>query len=175
MSIFKKAIDDVVEKTQVYTAATSLSIQQKAKESGISQEINRLKVQRDNIGQKIGQKTYELYLKGEISNNELLELCTLMDEAAKYLDEQERLLKSVQEEYNSQIEMIKKSSSATNQIGNCPRCGLTYTINSELFCRECGMDLREKPSSDIKICSNCNKPFNDNDIFCKHCGNKVRK
>lgn len=174
MSIFKKTINDVVGKTQVYTAATSLSIQQKAKENGISQEINRLKVQRDNIGQKIGQKTYELYLKGGISNKDLLDLCALMDEAAKYLNEQEQLLKTVQEEYNSQIEIIKKGSLAANQTGNCPQCGLTYTIGLEFFCRECGMDLREKIHSDTQVCSNCNKPFNNNDIFCKHCGNKVR-
>ena len=69
-----RPIDNVVVKTQEYTATTTLSVQQKAKENNILQAIEQYKAQKSNLTNKLGQKAYELYCSNELNHDEFIRL-----------------------------------------------------------------------------------------------------
>ncbi len=148
--------------------------------AGIRRQINDISAQRQKLAAQLGASLYE----ATRTNPEFLAGRESLYEAIAALDAQRAQLEQT-------IREIENETVAATVL-RCHVCGSTVNAN-DLFCTGCGTPvskIREangiayKPvggvtvggagrTSSGRVCPQCGKPVDDDDVFCIHCGTRI--
>jgi DNA-directed RNA polymerase subunit RPC12/RpoP len=168
---FLKGIGSVVNKAQANIAVLDLEGQRKAKENTVKQQMQALKDQRENIYARIGKEYFAVYRDDLSANEQFKDLIEALITNEGEMAAQEKQLEDINNKYNEEIRLLK----GEGKVGEakCPKCGAAYKPGVNLFCTDCGEDLRKK-APEGATCPNCGAAYVPGSIrFCKSCGHKL--
>jgi predicted RNA-binding Zn-ribbon protein involved in translation (DUF1610 family) len=168
---FLKGIGNVVNKAQANIAALDLEGQRKAKENTVRQQMQTLKDQRENIFGRIGKEYFAVYKDDPSVSGQFKDLIEALITNESEMAAQEKQLEDINNKYNEEIRLLKGEA----RVGEtkCPKCGASYKPGVNLFCTDCGEDLRKK-AAEGSTCPNCGAAYVPGSIkFCISCGQKL--
>jgi DNA repair exonuclease SbcCD ATPase subunit len=171
MASFLKGIESVVNKAQANIAVLELEGQRKAKENTVRQQMQALKDQRENIFARIGKEYFAVYRDDPSASEQFKDLIEALITNENEMAVQEKQLEDINNKYNEEVRLLK----GDGKVGEarCPKCDAAYKPGVNLFCADCGEDLRKK-AADSSTCPGCGTPYIPGNVkFCKKCGLKL--
>ena len=68
--------------------------------------------------------------------------------------------------------IFEKSKPDPQQALSCPKCQTGYE-SGDVFCANCGFDLRTAITESPQTCPNCGEKIEEDDVYCANCGIKL--
>ncbi len=139
----------------------------------IQGDIGSIKQDISRIYSKIAVTAIELHKNSTLTNPELVDLCTLIDQLNKDILEKESMIAAIRQEENPQFVL---SANQYNPINPCPKCNFDVPMDAE-YCPNCGnrMSVVVNPTNldstySGVVCSKCGTKTQNGSEFCPQCG-----
>jgi hypothetical protein len=123
----------------------------------IQSEIDGLKPKIAEMHIRIGHTAYGLHQQGKLMDQELVQLCAVIDDLNRQIAEKEMLIAATRDEQPPQVQQPSFQAAIL-----CPSCNQPVSKGA-LFCMNCGGQLP-------KTCPQCGNLVSDNARFCTTCG-----
>jgi len=123
----------------------------------VQSEIDGIKPKIAEMYIRIGHTAYGLHQQGKLLDQELVQLCAMIDDLNRQIAEKEMLIAAIREEQPPQSQLPPFQSAIL-----CPGCSHPVSKGA-VFCMNCGSQLP-------KTCPQCGMLVSENARFCTNCG-----
>lgn len=170
---FKKTVDSVLHKTHTEAAAIALEHHKNMQETEAKQLIEKLGQDKKALFAQIGEKYHSMLAEGSFQNDAVADLVKGVDDINGQIKEHENHLVDLKAKFEKDLAAIKSGGEAKKH--NCPKCGREFSVGVDLFCAECGEDLKNIQPEEPE-CPSCGETYDPTSAkFCRKCGTKLKE
>ena len=123
----------------------------------VQSEIDGIKPKIAEMYIRIGHTAFSLHQQGKLSDQELVQLCAVIDDLNRQIAEKETQISAIRGEQPPQGAQPSFQAAIL-----CPNCNQPVSKGS-LFCMNCGSQLP-------KTCPQCGNLISETAKFCTNCG-----
>lgn len=169
---FKKTMDSVLHKTHTEAAAIALEHHKNVQENEAKLVIDKLNKDKKELFSQIGEKYHAMLSEGNFQNDAVSDLVKGVDDIDGQISEHSSKLEEIKQKFEQDLAAIKAGMTGVKKH-NCPKCQKEFSVGVDLFCAECGEDLRNVQPEEPE-CPSCGESYDPSAAkFCRKCGAKL--
>jgi hypothetical protein len=151
MNAFTKKVSNITENIKHDMVIKDLENKKNMLHRAVQNEISEIdgKIQQQII--ELGNLVYDLYMKNEITPEAFTGGVENISRLKEEIEVKEQKITEISQRYDEEISMIVKLKSAESS----------------------NADNQSDGNSSQSVCSSCQTPYVQGDVFCKKCGNKL--